>query len=180
MAKAKPRVASISANVYLHDERVGEIVHNPTRGFFFEYDPAFRVRGLEISPLKLPLKSGVIKIATALERVGCFSGLPGVFSDSLPDRFGNELLTKHFQERGFDPTKISPVQKLLYVGNTGMGALDYRPMENARARSALVPLEIRSLVEQARKVIQGKLKSAMPELMLIGTSAGGLEPGTRL
>jgi serine/threonine-protein kinase HipA len=169
----KSKTTSLSANVFLRDERVGEIVHSPARGFFFEYDPVFRARGVQISPLKLPLQTGVIKIATALERVTCFSGLPGVFADSLPDRFGNELLTKHFEERGFNPAAVSPLQKLLYVGNTGMGALEYRPMENTQVKPALVPLEIRMLVEQAKKVIRGNLNSAISELMSIGTSAGG-------
>ena len=114
MAKSKPRPLSVSANVFLHDQRVGQIVHHSTRGIFFEYDSAFRALGIEISPLKLPLKAGVIKIPSALERISCFAGLPGVFADSLPDKFGNELLAKHFQERGFDPRTISPIQKLLY------------------------------------------------------------------
>lgn len=171
MAKAK--TTSVSANIFLYGNRVGEIVHHPTRGFFFEYDSIFRALKLEISPLKLPLQPSVIKIPTTLEKVGCFSGLPGVFADSLPDKFGNELLSKHFKERGFNPSLISPVQKLLYVGNTGMGAIEYRPMEKEQTKTNLLPLEIRTLVEQAKKVIRGKLDSSMSELMLVGTSAGG-------
>ncbi len=171
MTKAK--TTSISAHIFLYGNRVGEIVHHPTRGFFFEFDANFRTFELEISPLKLPLQPGVIKLQTLLEKVGCFSGLPGVFADSLPDKFGNELLSKHYRERGFNPSLISPVQKLLYVGNTGMGAIEYKPMENAQTKTTLLPLEIRTLVEQAKKVIRGKLDSSMSELMLIGTSAGG-------
>ncbi len=170
---ANKKAVAVSANIFLYGKRVGEIVHHPTRGFFFEYDKEFRVLGWEISPLKLPLKNGVIKIPTALERVSTFAGLPGVFADSLPDKFGNELLSKHFQERGFDPALVSPVQKLLYVGNTGMGALEYRPMEKAREHATLLPLAIRTLVEQAKKVIQGDLDESISELMLVGTSAGG-------
>lgn len=170
---AKKKSTTVSANIFLYGKRVGEIVHHPTRGFFFEYDKEFRVLNWQISPLKLPLKEGVIKIPTALERISCFSGLPGVFADSLPDKFGNELLAKHFQERGFNPSQISPIQKLLYVGNTGMGALEYQPMENDHEQAALLPLAIRTLVEQAKKVIQGNLDDSISELMLVGTSAGG-------
>lgn len=170
---AKSKSSAISANVFLYGKRVGEVVHHPSKGFFFEYDAGFQSHGIQISPLKLPLQAGVVKISTALERIGCFSGLPGVFADSLPDKFGNELLAKHFEERGFNPTLISPVQKLLYVGDTGMGAIEYKPMEQSRTKAALLPLEVRMLVEQARKVIKGKIDSSMTELMLIGTSAGG-------
>lgn len=172
MARVKKN-STLSANIYLYGKRVGEILHHPTRGFFFEYDLDFQTCHLQISPLRLPIQPGVVKIPTILEKIGCFSGLPGVFADSLPDKFGNELLAKHFKERGFNPSLISPVHKLLYVGNTGMGAIEYQPMENADQKTVLLPLEIRTLVDQAKRVIRGKLDSSLSELMLIGTSAGG-------
>ena len=46
-------------------------------------------------------------------------------------------------------------------------------MEKARQKATLLPLEIRVVVEQAKKVIKGDLDSSMSDLMLIGTSAGG-------
>jgi hypothetical protein len=52
MAKLKIKVGPISANVFLYGKRVGEIVHNPNRGFFFEYDSVFRPSNLQISPLQ--------------------------------------------------------------------------------------------------------------------------------
>ncbi|OFZ81122.1 MAG: hypothetical protein A2583_11680 [Bdellovibrionales bacterium RIFOXYD1_FULL_53_11] len=164
----------VSANVFLFGHKVGEIVHHPARGFFFQYDKEFLTLGINISPRKLKNTSNIIPIDAALQKVRCFSGLPGVFADSLPDKFGNELLSRHFKEKGFDPKKISPVQKLLYVGNTAMGALEYQPMEkDGDVPSTIVPLEIRKLVEQAKKVIRGEIDSKIPEIMLIGTSAGG-------
>ena len=50
------------------------------RQILFEYDPAFLALGIEISPVKLPLGSGV---STAPDMI--FDGLFGVFNDSLPD-----------------------------------------------------------------------------------------------
>ncbi len=53
------------------------------RQIFFEYDPSFIKTGLELSPFKLPLKSGVIQ-----SHDYTFEGLFGVFNDSLPDGWG--------------------------------------------------------------------------------------------
>lgn len=50
------------------------------RQVLFEYDASFLTTGIEISPIKLPLRSGV-SIADAT----IFDGLFGVFNDSLPD-----------------------------------------------------------------------------------------------
>ncbi len=50
------------------------------QSIYFEYDATFIGQGLEISPFTLPLKTGVTSFDNSL-----FEGLPGVFSDSLPD-----------------------------------------------------------------------------------------------
>ncbi|MFX5743164.1 HipA N-terminal domain-containing protein, partial [Acinetobacter baumannii] len=59
------------------------------RQIFFEYDAAFTKMGLELSPFKLPLKTGVIE---SNDRT--FEGLFGVFNDSLPDGWGRLLLDR--------------------------------------------------------------------------------------
>ena len=50
------------------------------RQVLFEYDPGFLSSGIEISPLKLPLKPGVSVCPDMT-----FDGLYGVFNDSLPE-----------------------------------------------------------------------------------------------
>ena len=53
------------------------------RQILFEYDPDFLSSGIEISPLKLPIKPGVFTPPDMI-----FDGLYGVFNDSLPDGWG--------------------------------------------------------------------------------------------
>lgn len=53
---------------------------------YFEYNQNFIGRGLEISPLKLPLEAGL-----QVFDYRPFEGLPGVFNDSLPDGWGRLL-----------------------------------------------------------------------------------------
>ena len=59
------------------------------RQILFEYDTTFIASGIEISPIKLPLKSGVFVCEDKI-----FDGLYGVFNDSLPDGWGRLLLER--------------------------------------------------------------------------------------
>jgi len=92
------------------------------RKIFFEYSPEFLKTGLELSPLKLPLKSGVIVCEDHL-----FEGLFGVFNDSLPDGWGRLLLDRKLMKLSLNPGDLSPLDRLRYVGTHGMGALVYEP-----------------------------------------------------
>jgi serine/threonine-protein kinase HipA len=164
----------VVASVYLWGRPVGAIAEETNGQVTFEYDPRFRRTRLEISPEKLPLSmSGPVSFPE-LVRLDAFRGLPGVFADSLPDRFGNAVITKYFESRGRARDALSPVQKLLYVGNRAMGALEYRPpiSDGAHTREQ-EPLEIARLVEEARKIVEGSPGVAIPEIMRISASAGG-------
>jgi serine/threonine-protein kinase HipA len=92
------------------------------RKLFFEYDFDFLNTGLELSPLKLPLKRAVIE---STDRT--FDGLFGVFNDSLPDGWGRLLLDRQLRKSGLNPNILSPLDRLYFVGSNGMGALIYEP-----------------------------------------------------
>ena len=143
----------------------------------FEYDPAFARSGLEISPIMLPLSTVGPRTFPELQRVASFGGLPGVLADALPDRFGNAVIQRYFAERGRPEAAFSPVQKLLYLGERGMGALEFRPaLPQPKRRAEQEPIEVAALVEQARRVVEGSEDVAVPEIMRIGASAGGQRP----
>ncbi|HEV3269921.1 MAG TPA: type II toxin-antitoxin system HipA family toxin [Candidatus Rhabdochlamydia sp.] len=92
------------------------------RRIFFEYTLEFIKTGLELSPLKLPLQPGIILCE---DRV--FEGLFGVFNDSLPDGWGRLLLDRKLMSLSLNPGDLSPLDRLCYVGKSGMGALVYEP-----------------------------------------------------
>ncbi len=163
-----------TAQVHLWGKAVGAVAEQNDGSVVFEYDPAFRRSGLEISPLKLPLALAGPVSFPELARVEAFAGLPGVLADSLPDRFGNAVIAKYFADQGHPERALSPVQKLLYIGHRAMGALEFRPAirlgSNAAERE---PIEIAQLVKQARQLIEGRVEVAVPQIMRIGASAGG-------
>lgn len=161
-----------TAQVYLWDRFVGAISESPNGHVAFEYDPEFQGSGFEISPIHLPLSQTGIRTFPELRRNTTFLGLPGVFADSLPDAFGNQLIQRYFKEKGDPQDSLSPVQRLLYVGDRGMGALTYRPGMD-RSRGTETALEVQDLVEQARRVVEGDTSTAIPEIMRVGSTVGG-------
>lgn len=161
-----------TARVGLWDHEVGTLVESDRGRITFEFHPAFRSTGLEISPIHLPLhRDGPVEFLE-LARRPAFMGLPGVFADALPDRFGNEIIKRYFEARGQPGHAMSPIQRLLYVGKRAMGALTFHPAHHAE-ESTGEALHVRTLVDQARRVIEGDVSVAVPEIMQVGGSAGG-------
>jgi len=112
-------------NVYYHEGLAKSLVGQlaiKDRQLFFEYDSAFLKKDIHLSPFQLPLKSGLM---VCNERI--FEGLFGVFNDSLPDGWGRLLLDRKLLKIGIDPHQLSPLDRLAYVGQEGMGALGYEP-----------------------------------------------------
>ena len=154
---------------------VGLLLETADGRITFEYDRGFLDSRLELSPLHLPLDlSGPVSFPE-LARRPAFLGLPGVFADALPDRFGNAVIRRYFEALGRPRDAWSPLQRLLYVGNRAMGALEFLPPHDPGPGTEEA-LEVQALVEQARRVIEGDVSVAVPEMMQVGGSAGGARP----
>lgn len=158
--------------VILWKKTVGALLEDNRGKISFQFDPAFIKSGLNISPLYLPLSNKVYSF-DGLHRSDAFLGLPGVFADSLPDKFGNKIINKYFENKGQQPTKITPLQRLLYIGKKAMGALEYEPQLEIKSAKATEAIEISALVKQARKIIKGDINIKAADIMQIGASAGG-------
>jgi len=153
--------------VKIFGKTIGAIgTHNNTT--YFEYDKDFQKTSLEISPIKLPLKTTTIY--TNNDDL-YFNQLAGVFSDSLPDKFGNAIIEEYYRQKGINRYQLTNIQKLAYIGANGMGALEYIPAVQTNAIKEA--LEISHLVEESRLILQGDIKTTIPEIMEAGGSAGG-------
>ena len=138
------------------------------RKIFFEYDADFIKTSLELSPFKLPLKSGVIE---SNDRT--FEGLFGIFNDSLPDGWGRLLLDRKLMNAGLNPGTLSPLDRLCFVGALGMGALSYEP-ENPSAIS-----DITNDLDEIDSEIQATLDendTYVDDLLVLGGSSAGARP----
>lgn len=162
-----------------------------TRLASFEYTPAFKKLGWELSPLEMPLTpeqriySFRNLLMTRDAGYDTFKGLPGLLADVLPDRYGNELINLWLAQQGRPENSMNPVEMLCFIGQRGMGALEFEPAilkQNVNTFS----VEVDSLVEIAGKMLSKKkafvtnLKAdeekAVREILKIGTSAGGARP----
>ena len=139
------------------------------RKIFFEYDPEFIKTGLELSPFKLPLKSGVIS-----SNDPTFETLFGVFNDSLPDGWGRVLLDRKLMSLGLNPSTLSPLDRLCFVGKHGMGALIYEP-ENSR--EPCFQHEGLDEIEEEIRVFQEQDDDRfVDDLLSLGGSSAGARP----
>lgn len=139
------------------------------RIIYFEYERSFIERGLEISPLRLPLQPGLKSFDAAL-----FDGLPGVFNDSLPDGWGRLLFDRALRAQGLMPAQASPLDRLAHVGAGGMGALTYEPAMETDAGSNDIDLDW--LAGQALEVLEGQADEVIGELLALNGSSAGARP----
>ncbi len=159
-------------------QRVGAAAPDPRFGCYaFGYDPAWRRSGIELDPLTLPLDRTDAFVFPNLPEA-TFHRLPGMLADALPDEFGNALIDAWMAQHGVAKSEVTILDRLAYMGRRGMGALEFRPARGSHRESA-APLEMRSLVEGARQLIEGNLsvdahaKAALANIIKVGTSAGG-------
>ena len=136
---------------------------------YFEYDADFIRSGLGLSPIRLPLQSGVQTFDT-----GLFEGLPGVFNDSLPDGWGRLLCDRAVRKRGILPQMLSPLDRLAYVGKSGMGALTYEPDDAESAGAGEINLD--RLARYSRDILKGEADDVLTELLALNGSSAGARP----
>lgn len=148
---------------------VGELVLSDQK-IYFRYNSDFLKTGLNLSPIKLPF-SGEIVSADKQP----FDGLFGVFNDSLPDGWGRLLLDRSLSARGIDIARITPMDRLAYVGLSGMGALIYRPEIKPDKTTKFVP-ELDLLAAEMNHILQGSSSDIIEELFILGGSSGGARP----
>lgn len=140
------------------------------RKIFFEYDADFIKIGLELSPLKLPLQHGVI-----ISDDSTFEGLFGVFNDSLPDGWGRLLLDR--QLRKYYPSfhRLSPLDRLCFVGGSGMGALVYEP-ENSRIFPLSYERNLDVIAEEVKQFQENDDDRFVDDLLQLNGSSAGARP----
>ncbi|EGQ9293269.1 type II toxin-antitoxin system HipA family toxin [Vibrio vulnificus] len=170
------------------DDLIGAVSFDTEKGLgSFEYDPSFVKKGVELSPIKMPLSNRIYRFPEL--DFNTFKGLPGLIADSLPDDFGNAVLNAWVASQGRSPSDITPLQRLQYTGKRGMGALEYAPATKLRSLNASQQVEIQSLVSIAQEILDSRgnfeveLKQngqddreAMMSLLSVGMSAGGARP----
>jgi serine/threonine-protein kinase HipA len=173
------------AEVTLWGTRVGAVsIGAQTPYATFQYDPAFARGGVEIAPIRMPLREQPYRFP-GLAR-DAFNGLPGLLADSLPDRWGTALVNAWLAAQGRTESSFDVVERLCYVGTRGAGAVELQPAYEP-AGSFESELRVDELVRLAGEVLAEREEfvaelsehpeeEAMKAILAVGSSAGGARP----
>ena len=168
-----------AAKVHLWNTCVGAVSVGDGPVARFQYADEFLDSHIELSPLKMPLRAGVFSFPEL--PVKTFRGLPGLLSDSLPDKFGNAVIDAWLRSQGRDISSLNAVERLCYTGTRGMGALEYEPaLLDESAEGERVEVEalaaLANDVLNARREARAELRhdtTRFASILKVGSSAGG-------
>ena len=159
----------LSVSVTYHGKKVGTLSMGNKSCCQFEYTRDWLASGFSLSPLQLPLKTGLFS-ADYLP----FRGNFGVFEDSLPGGYGEYLLYKILAKNGVDYMSLTPAHRLSLVGNAGMGALCYIP--ETKLPSEITGATLDQMQEMALDVLQEKDNTNVKLLFFNSGNSGGVRP----
>jgi serine/threonine-protein kinase HipA len=136
----------------------------------FEYSSEALSRGLEFSPISIPLGPWP------------YSGfgshqfrLPGFIADALPDGWGLLLMERFFRKHfGKLPHNLTPIDRLAFIGDRAMGALSFSPP--ADLQLTMEDMHLIDLAREVQTVIADKETAALKQLVLVGGSPHGARP----
>ncbi len=170
------------AEVWLWDKLVGALAWAPETGTAtFEYTPEWMSKGVQIAPLHMPIQTNGPRVFQFPQlNPDTYKGLPACFADTLPDDFGNAVINAWLARNGRDPNSFTPLERLLYTGTRGMGALEYAPAIR-QVQNTGGKLELESLINMAQQVLNQRTetyaaiheKDDLNGILQVGTSAGG-------
>jgi len=174
-----------TAYVNLWNERIGAVAWNSESGLgSFEYEPAFLRRNLDIAPIRMPIAGarGRTFVFSELRDSKTFKGLPGLLADVLPDQYGSTLINAWLAKNGRPADSMNPVEMLCFIGQRGMGALEFEPAV-PKGEGTSTKIELDSLIRVTQELLSGRKdfhanladdeEKALLDILKIGTSAGG-------
>lgn len=156
-------------DVYANKRKVGTIALTKDNKVAFQYSEEWQKTGFSIDPLKLPLSNRVF-----ISDSPYFNGLFGVFADSLPDSYGELLLERFLKSKGLDINKLNCLDRLSYVGASGMGLLEYVPdySENKNVEE----IDFDAIQKECNELLDSKEVKDIDTLYILGGSSGGTRP----
>ena len=168
--------------VVIFDTEIGKLGFDvDQKKSFFQYNPDFFESGryTRIFPYLVKRIAGT-QVFKQFDG-DTFRGLPPMIADSLPDMFGNIIFKEWLDANDKTFDKITPLEQLAYVGNRGMGALEYKPVKEIPKSSSVNIEEMVKVLKKVLDIKKGIHEKKLSDLALlnmfkIGTSAGGARP----
>ncbi len=174
----------VVASVKIWNHKVGVVLWDARQNIgVFEFDKIFPKLGLDISPIMMPIAAvdkGQKVFSFPSLNPETFKGLPGLLADSLPDKFGNQIIDAWLSQQGKNSKEFTSVDRLCYIGKRGMGALEFEPV-NSITKENSNTIEIEELVKFAKEVLDERnefktntdSEKGFSDILQVGSSAGG-------
>ncbi len=156
-------------DVFANKKKVGTLALTKLNQVVFQYSDEWLKDGFSINPFKLPL-SNRLYISTS----PYFKGLFGVFADSLPDSYGELLLNRFLRKKGIDINSLSCLDRLSYVGSSGMGLLEYVPDMSEEPNNENIDFDL--IQKECNDLLDSKEVKDIGTLYALGGSSGGARP----
>ncbi len=162
--------------VMLYGHLLGTAEWNAERkSSVFQYSSEI-INKIEPSPIIMPTARRIFE--TNRDHIN-FHNLPYLLADSMPDDFGNRMMKEWLSQKKLSYENINPIDRLTYVGNRGMGALEFIPANHRLKDNA--DIAINDIYEVAKNVLEQKKKikytnidqDSLTDILRIGTSVGG-------
>lgn len=148
--------------VYLFGEKIGTLQDDNEKIVFY-YSPRFKAKGIEFSPIKL--KTNHIGPYINEEYIEHYKYLPGVIKDSLPDSNGETVMNRYFESKGLNVNMVGVLHRLAFIGDRGMGALEYRPKEHDTTPSILKSVDASTLYKHNKQVFESTGTLTIDDIM---------------
>lgn len=160
--------------VLFHGVQVGYLFEFEPSKIGFQYDSQWIQHGFSISPFSLPLKENIF-----WSNSPHFGGLFGVFNDSLPDGWGELLVRRYLAQNAINFGKLSPLTRLSLINESGLGGLEYKPVQSIiEGKEAVdldkMALEIKTILNDNSSEIN------LDWIFSYGGSSGGARPKAHL
>ena len=84
-------------------------------------------------------------------------------------------MDRRARQLGIDPATLTPLHRLAWVGDRGIGALCYAPAATVWSRGES-DIDLDGLAADSRRVLAGHVSEVIAELGLLGGSPGGARP----
>ena len=156
-------------DVYADGKLVGVLALTSDNRVAFQYSQEWLKDGFSINPFKLPLSNKVF-----IAESPYFRGLFGVFSDSLPDSYGELLLDRFLRKNGIDINELTSLDRLAYVGSSGMGLLEYIPDYSEGIDNSNIDFDV--IQKECNALLDSKDVKDIATLYSLGGSSGGARP----
>lgn len=171
---------NVSIKVNMWGMCIGELYWCPSvHNTLFSFSKTYFKNNLNVFPIIADKKIAITNNTFYGEINPIHKLLPSFLSESLPDSWEREYLVKHYKNSIKISKEVSPIEKLAYIRNRCLGALEYHIDDSINERNVLywynqIANEYEDYLKKIR--IPSLYQTDLESICSLGTCSVGLRP----